>query len=129
MCPNHIRPVLFAVLLTAALGMSPAAFAIDGLYHVEGHGPGSTDIYKGDAQIKKTGDTYSIVWRVGQTRHLGTGILTDNVLSVFFQPLERGAGAGLASFRVVDDKITDGTWTVLGSTSVGIERWTPDRGD
>jgi hypothetical protein len=115
--------------MAAALGLSPAALAIEGHYHVEGHGPGSTDIYKGDAQIKKTGDTYSIAWRVGQTRHLGTGILTDKVLSVFFQPLERGAGAGLASFRIVDDKITDGTWTVLGSTSVGVERWTPDRGD
>ena len=129
MCPNHIRPVLFALSLTAALGVSSAAFAIEGLYHVEGHGPGSTDIYKGDAQIKKTGDTYSIVWRVGQTRHLGTGILTGNVLSVFFQPLERGAGAGLASFRIIDDKVADGTWTVLGSTSVGVERWMPDRGD
>jgi hypothetical protein len=115
--------------MIAALGVSTAALAIDGVYHVEGHGPGSSDTYKGEAQIKKTGDTYSIVWRVGQTRHLGTGIRTDNVLSVFFQPLERGAGAGLASFRVVDDKITEGTWTVLGSKSVGIERWTPDRGD
>ena len=107
---------------------STAAHAIDGVYRVEGHSPGSSDVYKGEAQIKKTGDTYTVVWRIGESGHVGTGILTDNVLSIFFQPLDRRAAPGIASFHVVGDKVVDGTWTVLGGNSVGVERWVVDRG-
>lgn len=119
---------IFLFLVGAVLPISTGAHAIDGIYRVEGHSPGSSDVYKGEAQIKKTGDTYTVVWRIGESGHVGTGILTDNVLSIFFQPLDRRAAPGIASFHVVDDKVVDGTWTVLGGNVVGEERWIPDRG-
>ena len=122
------RRILWALAAGAVLTIGPAAHAIDGLYRVEGHSPGSTDVYKGEAQIKKTGATYTVVWRIGESGHVGTGILTDNVLSIFFQPLDRRASPGIASFHVVDDKVVDGTWTILGGNVVGEERWFPDRG-
>ena len=123
------RRVLASVVGGAAsLAISTAACAIDGRYRIEGHSPGSSDIYKGEAQIKKTGATYTVVWRIGETGHVGTGILTDNVLSVFFQPLDRRAAPGVASFHIIDDKVVEGTWTVLGGNAVGEERWTLDRG-
>jgi hypothetical protein len=112
----------------AALTVSAAADGIDGLYRIEGHSPGSSEVYKGQAQIKRTGDTYTVVWRIGESGHVGTGILTGNVLSVFFQPLDRRAAPGVASFVVSDDKVTQGTWTVLGGNEVGEERWVADRG-
>jgi hypothetical protein len=60
--------------------------------------------------------------------HVGTGILTSDVLSIFFQPLDRRGAPGVASFRVIEGKITGGTWSVLGGNVVGDERWVPDRG-
>lgn len=118
----------FCFLVGGSLSLGTAAQAIDGMYRVEGHSPGSRDVYKGEAQIKKTGATYSVVWRIGESGHVGTGILTENVLSVFFQPLDRRAAPGIASFQVVEDKVVNGTWSVLGGNVVGVERWVPDRG-
>jgi hypothetical protein len=126
---HHRKRRIFSPLLAAAFfTIGSGAFAIDGVYRVEGHGPRSADLYKGEAQIKKTGDTYTVVWRIGEMRHIGTGILTDNVLSVFFQPLDRNGAPGVASFRIVDDKIARGSWTMLGGKEVGVETWTLDRG-
>jgi hypothetical protein len=120
--------VFWAIGLSAALTVSASAEGIDGLYRIEGHSPGSSEVYKGEAQIKRTGDTYTVVWRIGESGHVGTGILTGNVLSVFFQPLDRRAPPGVASFLVAADKVTEGTWTVLGANEVGVERWIPDPG-
>jgi hypothetical protein len=120
--------VFLSVLVGAVLTVSAAAEGIDGLYRVEGHSPGSSEISKGQVQIKKTGDTYTVVWRIGESGHVGTGILRGNVLSIFFQPLDRRAAPGIASFLVNDDKVTEGSWTVLGGNAVGMERWVPDRG-
>ena len=120
--------VFWAVVVGSAFTVSAAAEGIDGVYRVEGHSPGSSETYKGQAQIKKTGDTYTVVWRIGESGHVGTGILRGNVLSIFFQPLDRRAAPGIASFLVAGDKVTEGTWTVLGGNAVGVERWVPDRG-
>jgi hypothetical protein len=126
--PSFKRRVLWCLAAGTVLTIGTAAHAIDGVYRVEGHSPGSAEVYKGEAQIKKTGDTYTVIWRIGESGHVGTGILTDNVLSIFFQPLDRRASAGIASFHVIDDKVVDGTWTILGGKAVGEERWFPDRG-
>ena len=128
MSRNSTWRVASAVLAASPFAVAPAAHAIEGVYRVEGHAPRSGDMYKGEAQIKRTGDTYSVVWRIGSSGHIGTGILRDNVLSVFFQPLDRGSAAGVASFRIIDDKIAQGTWTMLGGKEVGEENWTLDRG-
>lgn len=139
--PSHVRPlslkvfqmtrvlgcrVFCALAVGATVTLGTGAHAIDGVYRVEGHSPGSRDVYKGQAQIKKTGDTYTVVWKIGESGHVGTGILTANVLSVFFQPLDRRGAPGIASFRVAGDRVVDGTWTVLGGNAVGVERWVPD---
>jgi hypothetical protein len=120
--------VFWSVLVGAVLTVSASAEGIDGVYRVEGHSPGSGEIYKGQAQIKKTGDTYTVVWRIGESGHVGTGILRGNVLSIFFQPLDRRAAPGIASFLITGDKVTEGSWTVLGGNAVGMERWIPDPG-
>jgi hypothetical protein len=93
-----------------------------------GECPGADQAYSGRAQVKKTGATYTIVWQIGEGGHVGTGILTSDVLSVFFQPLDRRGAPGDRQLRVIEGKITGGTWTVLGGNVVGDERWVPDRG-
>lgn len=115
-----LRSATVAALLLAAL---PAA-AIEGRYAVEGGNPGRTDVtYKGVAEIRKSGDTYSIVWQIGAARQIGTGILTGSVLSVVFRAVE-GQGGGVASFETVDGAVTSGRWAVTGGTATGTERWT-----
>lgn len=110
-----------AAFLAAAA--SPAS-AIEGVYSVEGRNPGQPGGYKGEAQIKQTGRTYTILWRIGEGQQIGTGILIDNVLSIVFTA-PGPARPGLAVYSVADDKITSGIWTSLGSQIVAEETWSP----
>ena len=89
-----IRIAISAQRLAAGLGFvcaallaQPALAGIEGLYSVEGQNPGQPGSYKGEAQIKQTGRTYTVVWRIGQTQQIGTGIVIDNVLSIVFTPV------------------------------------------
>ncbi|TXM64604.1 hypothetical protein [Methylobacterium sp. WL120] len=104
------------------------AHAIEGRYKVEGQNPGQTQLYKGEAMIKKTGDTYSVIWQIGSGRQVGTGILTGAVLSVIFQATGAPGSGGVASFQVIDDKVTAGKWAVTGGQTVGSEKWSLERG-
>ena len=128
MVPNLKCHVLVSLLAVVAFGVAARAESIEGMYRVEGTAPGADEAYRGKAQVKKTGATYTIVWQIGEGGHVGTGILTSDVLSIFFQPLDRRGAPGVASFRVIEGKITGGTWSVLGGNAVGDERWVPDRG-
>ncbi len=112
------------MVVEAVLSSSLDAKAIEGLYRVEGQSPGSEGEYAGLAQLKRTGGTYSIVWQIGGTRHIGTGLLTDNVLSVVVQPLGANMPPGIAAFRVVEGRVVDGTWAGIGTQAFGTERWT-----
>lgn len=101
------------------------ALAIEGRYKVEGQSPAQAQVYRGEAAVKKSGDTYAVIWQVGSSRYAGTGILTGSVLSVVF----RGANAqsaGVASFEVAGQKITSGRWTMLGGQGLGSEKWTAE---
>ncbi|MFN3892908.1 MAG: hypothetical protein ACK4MV_21130 [Beijerinckiaceae bacterium] len=107
-----------------SLALAAPASAIEGWYLVEGKNPGQPQSYKGEAQIKQTGRTYTIVWKIGEGAQIGTGILIDNVLSVVFTAPGPNR-PGLAVFVVADDKIASGVWTSLGSQTVAEETWSP----
>jgi hypothetical protein len=108
--------------LALMVGQGARASDIEGVYSVVGSNPGQPGSYKGEAQIKQTGKTYTIVWRVGESRQVGTGLLVDNVLSVVFTPV--GAPRpGIAVFSVTDGKVSTGVWTSLGSQIVAEEVW------
>lgn len=115
-----LRAGLAGLLIFAAA----PALAIEGLYTVEGKNPGQPQGYKGEVQIKQTGRTYTIVWKIGEGSQIGTGILIDNVLSIVFTS-PGPARPGLAVYSVSDDKITSGVWTSLGSQIVAEETWRP----
>ena len=118
-----------AVLALAALiATSLPATALEGRYRIEGRNPGQTQVYRGEAAVKKSGETYSIVWQIGPGRQIGTGILTGSVLSVVFQAAGAPGAGGVASFQVKDDKITAGQWAVTGGQTVGTEQWTFEAG-
>lgn len=99
------------------------AQALEGRYRVEGQNPGQSQTYRGEAIVKRTGETYSLVWQIGAGRQIGTGLLTGSVLSVVFQAAG-GQGGGVASFETTGDRIVGGRWTVIGGQVAGTERWT-----
>ncbi len=115
---------IFGILSSVLIASGAKAGGIEGLYTVEGQNPGQPGSYKGEAQIKQTGRTYSVVWRIGQTQQIGTGIVIDNVLSIVFTPVGP-ARPGVAVYNITDQKVSGGVWTSLGSQVVAEEIWSP----
>jgi hypothetical protein len=121
------RIALTAAFAFMAGGLPGSALAIEGQYSVEGQNPGQERAYKGEAQIKRTGRTYSVIWRVGQVPQFGTGILIDKTFSIVFQTFTQAGGPGrpgIAVFSVENDRISQGIWTGIGQQDTGIETWT-----
>jgi hypothetical protein len=72
--------------------------------------------------VQRTGDTYQIVWMVGNTRFTGTGIGNANFLAVAYKSRNF---SGLALYAGQPDGTWLGIWTTEGGTLVGTERWQP----
>jgi hypothetical protein len=105
----------------AALLWSAAAFAADpvGSYTVEGANPGGSNKYRGTVTVEKTGETYRVIWVVGGTRYIGTGIGNKEFLAVSYRS---GNDTGLALYGA-DGGNWSGIWTYAGGRSVAPEVW------
>src|SRR4051812_50132560 len=77
---------LLASLMASVLLFGTAAFAADpvGDYEIEGSNPGGGGTYGGTVTVRKTGETYSVIWVVGGTRYVGTGIGNKGVMAGVF---------------------------------------------
>ena len=80
-----------AIIAAAALTWSATAFAADpvGTYDVQGSNPGGGSSYRGTVTVEKTGETYRVVWVVGGTRYVGTGIGNREFLAVSYRSGKR----------------------------------------
>jgi hypothetical protein len=85
-----------AITLALALAAASAvpALAVEGRYKVEGRIPGQERNYGGEAVVKRTGQTFTIAWRIGNSTHVGTGIMIDNKLTVVYQGVGGGGRPG-----------------------------------
>jgi hypothetical protein len=112
---------LFAVTAAVALLWSAVAFAADpvGTYDVEGTNPGGGSRYGGTVTITKTGETYRVVWVVGSTRYIGTGIGNKDFIAVSYRS---GNDTGLALYRAEGGNWA-GVWTYAGGRQIGAEMW------
>jgi hypothetical protein len=113
-----------AASLWAALACAAPARAIEGRYRVEGTNPGSDAVYRGEALVRRSGDTYTVGWQIGSARQVGTGVRTGDVLAVVYQTVGTNS-FGVASFTIVGERVRDGTWTTFGGQRAGSEHWTP----
>lgn len=97
------------------------AFAADpvGSYTIEGTNPGGNGTYSGTAEVTKTGETYRVVWVVGGTRYVGTGIGDKNFIAVSYKS---GDQSGLALYGA-DGENWAGVWAYAGARQVGAEIW------
>lgn len=110
------------LLVSASLLWSAvAAFAGDpsGTYRVEGANPGGKGSYTGTVAVTRTGETYHVVWIVGSTRYVGTGIGNKDFLAVSYKS---GDSTGLALYGADGGNWT-GIWTYAGGREVGPEIW------
>ena len=114
----------FGIVCSVLIANAAAAGGIEGVYTVEGQNPGQPGSYKGEAQVKQTGRTYTVVWRIGKTQQVGTGIVIDNVLSIVFSPVG-SSRPGVAVYNITDQRVSGGVWTTLGSQVVAEEIWSP----
>ena len=98
-----------------------AACAADpvGSYTVEGNNPGGGSHYSGTVTISRTGDTYRVVWVVGSTRYVGTGIGDKDFIAVSYRS---GNDTGLALYGSNGGN-WKGLWTYAGGREVGTEIW------
>ncbi len=112
---------LLAVAAAALLFSITAAFADPvGKYSVKGTNPGTGTSYTGTVSVERTGDTYKIVWVIGGTRYVGTGIGNKDFLAVSYRA---GSDTGLALYGPDGDNWI-GVWTYAGGTEMGTDRWT-----
>jgi hypothetical protein len=108
----------FAAIMLLAI---TTAFAADptGRYSVQGTNPGNGSAYSGTVTVEKTGETYRVVWVVGGTRYVGTGIGDRNFIAVSYRS---GDSSGLALYGANGGN-WDGVWTYSGGKQIGTERW------
>jgi hypothetical protein len=109
------------LLLVATLLWSATAFAADpvGTYRIEGSNPGGGSNYTGTVTVEKTGETYRVVWVVGDSRYVGTGLGDKDFIAVSYRS---GSETGLALYGE-DGGNWVGVWTYAGSSTMGKELW------
>jgi len=112
---------LFAISAAALLLSAATAFAADpvGSYSVSGNNPGGGSKYSGTVTVEKTGQTYRVIWIVGGTRYVGTGIGDKDFLAVSYKA---GNDTGLALYGA-DGGNWAGVWTYAGGRQIGAEVW------
>ncbi len=111
----------FAIGAAVLLWSAATAFAADpvGSYSVEGANPGGKGNYTGTVTVQKTGETYRVIWVVGGTRYVGTGLGNKDFLAVSYKS---GSETGLALYGADGGNWT-GIWTYAGGKQVGPEIW------
>ncbi|HVV60753.1 MAG TPA: hypothetical protein VHD14_03250 [Pseudolabrys sp.] len=111
-----------STLAAAALVFSSvAAMAADpvGSYEVHGSNPGGNGKYSGTVTVEQTGQTYRVVWVIGGTRYIGTGIGNKDFIAVSYRS---GNSTGLALYGS-DGGNWSGIWAYAGGKEMGAEEW------
>jgi len=111
--------------IAAVLSLPPAALAdLAGQYVIKGTNP-SGQAYEGKVRVKAARGVYHVVWKIGNSRHVGTGILKADLFSVAYQGTDGNQRPGLVVYEVREDGSLVGVWVGLGEREMGRERWTP----
>lgn len=112
------KRTIVAALVFVAFTASAWAASPTGIYKVTGTNPGGGSGYVGAVAVTPTGDTFRVVWRVGNQTVTGTGLWVDEKFCVGFQ------GNSIAVFTDQGGGVWAGHWANGTDTRVGTERWT-----
>jgi hypothetical protein len=69
--------------------------------------------------VERTGETFRVIWVVGGTRYVGTGIGNREFLAVSYRS---GNDTGLAMYGAEGGN-WKGIWTFAGGGQIGQESW------
>lgn len=94
-------------------------------YTLEGLNPDGRGKYAGVALVKRTGDIYTVGWKIGDQEHIGTGLVQGDFFAVVYLPRNGKASPGLVVYTIMADGELVGTYTTFGGTTVGKEVWKP----
>ena len=110
-----IRTISGLLLVAALMFGAPARAQPVGTFAVAGDG------YTGTVTVTQTGQTFDVVWQVGNQRFRGVGIFLNGVLSVGYS----GEGhTGLAIYRESAPGVWEGPWAFVAENETHTERWT-----
>jgi hypothetical protein len=108
--------------LALMLFATPALAQRDGIYEVSGTNLDGTS-YTGLAQIRAVGiNSFSIVWRIGNTIIEGAGMASGRTVAVSYGQAQR---PGMGIYLLNPDGSMDGEWTIVGAPAIGRERLVP----
>jgi hypothetical protein len=108
--------------LALMLFATPALAQRDGVYEVSGTNMDGV-AYTGLAQIRAVGlNSFSIVWRIGNTLIEGTGMASGRTVAVSYGLAQR---PGIGIYQLNPDGSMDGEWTIVGAPAIGRERLVP----
>jgi hypothetical protein len=108
--------------LALMLFATPALAQRDGVYEVSGTNLDGT-AYTGLAQIRAVGiNSFSIVWRIGNTIIEGAGMASGRTVAVSYGQAQR---PGMGIYLLNPDGSMDGEWTIVGAPAIGRERLVP----
>ncbi len=108
-----------------------------GKYNVVGTNPDTGSEYRGRVSVTRTGETYRVVWNIGGTRYIGTGLGAlvssgrytvgpahpdDSSISIGYVS---GRSFGQAFYFEQKDGSWEGVWTYGGSNKIASETWYP----
>lgn len=132
-----MRTFFLSALVAMFLLPVQAIAGPEGVYNVEGSNPGNGDRYRGTVSVTRTGQTYAVVWNIGGTEFIGTGLGSANVkgtstmgpasdqdTAISISYVSDGS-FGLAYYVEQSNGQWKGIWTYGGSTQIGTEIWTP----
>ncbi len=103
------------------LNLPALAAAPLGDWLCQGNNAGDQRQYRGQVSVLRSGQTYTVMWRFGQSTYIGTGIENGDFFAVSFtQPESQTVGLALFK-RQGNDWV--GRWTTLGGQILGQETW------
>lgn len=134
-----MRTLLHSAIAAVLLLPLPALAGPEGTYIVEGSNPGGSGTYNGTVSVKRSGQTYSVDWRIGGAKFVGTGLgaadvkgtptmgpASDRDTAIAISYIAEGS-FGLAFYVEQSNGQWKGIWTYGGSKQIGNEIWTPKK--
>lgn len=130
--PTEIPPPIIPPTFTAepvatatfipSLTPFPKEEGISGIYILKGTNFNGSE-YTGEVKISKSGDSYVIVWRIGdQQTQTGAGTFDGIKLTARWQ---EGKNSGDVIYTLQADGSLSGVWTIDGSSGQGTELLIP----
>jgi hypothetical protein len=129
-----MRLKLLAASLLVLATSAPAFADPTGVYKVQGKNADGGQ-YEGTVSVERTGETYAVVWKIGNDEFVGTGLGAkfvgdrfqmgpaspdDTAISVGYIS---GKSFGMAMYFQQPDGRWQGIWTYGGSDKASYEDW------